>query len=108
MKQLQNIFHALSLTLLLAIVCTATARAQVVYDDSIKILYPKADSVITILNAENGKVETDFSLSSEKVLKLNKVAAKDSTRLIKDWSKWRPKPKKALWLAIALPGAGQI
>lgn len=108
MKQFQNIFHALSLTLLLAIGCTATARAQVVYDDSIKILYPKADSVITILNAENGKVETDFSLSSEKVLKLNKVAAKDSTRLMKDWSKWRPKPKKALWLAIALPGAGQI
>ena len=94
MKQLQNIFHALSLTLLLAIGCTATVRAQVVYDDSIKILYPKADSVITILNAENGKVETDFSLSSEKVLKLNKVAAKDSTHLMKDWSKWRPKPKR--------------
>ena len=83
-------------------------NTKVVYDDSIKILYPKTDSVITILNAENGKVETDFSLSSEKVLKLNKAAAKDSTRLMKDWGKWRPKPKKALWLAIALPGAGQI
>jgi hypothetical protein len=26
----------------------------------------------------------------------------------RDWSTWRPDPKRALWLAIVLPGAGQI
>ena len=26
----------------------------------------------------------------------------------RDWSSWRPNPKRALWLAIVLPGAGQI
>lgn len=26
----------------------------------------------------------------------------------KDWATWRPEPKRALWLAIVLPGAGQI
>ena len=26
----------------------------------------------------------------------------------KDWNKWRPNPKRAMWLAIVLPGAGQI
>ena len=26
----------------------------------------------------------------------------------RDWKKWRPDPKKALWLAIVIPGAGQI
>lgn len=26
----------------------------------------------------------------------------------KDWSKWRPSAKRAMWLAIVLPGAGQI
>ena len=26
----------------------------------------------------------------------------------RDWSKWRPNPKRALWLAIVLPGAGQV
>lgn len=26
----------------------------------------------------------------------------------RDWSTWRPNPKRALWLAVVLPGAGQI
>lgn len=26
----------------------------------------------------------------------------------RDWSTWRPNPKRALWLAIVIPGAGQV
>ena len=26
----------------------------------------------------------------------------------RDWATWRPNPKRALWLAIVIPGAGQI
>ena len=26
----------------------------------------------------------------------------------RDWNTWRPDPKKALWLALVIPGAGQI
>jgi hypothetical protein len=26
----------------------------------------------------------------------------------RDWSTWKPDPKRAMWLAIVLPGAGQI
>ena len=29
-------------------------------------------------------------------------------RTKRDWSTWRPNPKRALWLAVVLPGAGQI
>ena len=35
----------------------------------------------------------------------------DSTRVVKaprDWSTWKPNPQRALWLALVLPGAGQI
>lgn len=35
----------------------------------------------------------------------------DSTRIVKpqrDWATWKPDPKRALWLALVLPGAGQI
>ncbi len=33
----------------------------------------------------------------------------DTLRLQKkDWSKWRPNPKRALWLALVIPGGGQI
>lgn len=29
-------------------------------------------------------------------------------RAKRDWATWRPNPKRALWLAVVLPGAGQI
>lgn len=29
-------------------------------------------------------------------------------KIKKDWSKWQPDPKRALWLAIVFPGGGQI
>ena len=35
----------------------------------------------------------------------------DSTKVVKaprDWSTWKPNPQRALWLALVLPGAGQI
>ena len=35
----------------------------------------------------------------------------DSSRVVKpkrDWTTWRPDPQRALWLALVLPGAGQI
>ncbi len=35
----------------------------------------------------------------------------DSTRIKKpkrDWNTWKPNPQRALWLALVLPGAGQI
>lgn len=31
-----------------------------------------------------------------------------SKRSKRDWSTWRPDPKRALWLAIVVPGGGQI
>jgi len=35
----------------------------------------------------------------------------DTTKVVKaprDWSTWKPNPQRALWLAMVLPGAGQI
>ena len=35
----------------------------------------------------------------------------DSSRVVKakrDWATWKPNPQRALWLALVLPGAGQI
>ncbi len=38
------------------------------------------------------------------------VATTDSVakKAKRDWATWRPNPKRALWLALVLPGAGQI
>ena len=39
---------------------------------------------------------------SEMIMKGSKQKVK------RDWSTWRPSPKRAMWLAIVVPGAGQI
>lgn len=42
---------------------------------------------------------------------LKRISATDSLKKKKDkrnWSTWRPNAKRAMWLAIVIPGAGQI
>src|SRR5574344_580695 len=71
-----------------------------------------------ILSANSGKEASDsiiikkdsFILTGADSLKLA-VAATDTMNLKKtprDWNTWRPNPQRALWLALVLPGAGQI
>ena len=79
-----------------------------VYGDSVKVIYPDSTTSTTIVGVPIEKQERKFELTTTKDTKLKNLAKKDSIKLAKDWIKWRPNPKKALWLAIALPGAGQI
>ena len=39
---------------------------------------------------------------------LSPIKADSVYKMKRDWSTWRPNPKRAMWLAIVLPGAGQI
>ena len=66
--------------------------------DSIQILEAKVDSMLA-------EVDT-VALPDE----LAPIAANDTVRLKvpRDWATWKPEPQKALWLALVLPGAGQI
>lgn len=43
---------------------------------------------------------------SVKLLQLEKKTRKIKEK--RDWPTWKPDPKRAMWLAIVLPGAGQI
>ncbi|MDO5447902.1 MAG: DUF5683 domain-containing protein [Prevotellaceae bacterium] len=36
------------------------------------------------------------------------VVVPKKVKVPRDWSTWRPDPKKALWLAMVIPGGGQI
>ena len=45
-------------------------------------------------------------------LHIHESAAKTDSakmaKLLRNWSTWKPNPQRALWLALVLPGAGQI
>ena len=47
-------------------------------------------------------LEEDSAFISEMIMKGTKQKVK------RDWSTWKPSPKRAMWLAIVVPGAGQI
>ena len=58
--------------------------------DSIGISSASIDSI----------VQQNLSVVSDTLVKKQKVA--------KDWSTWQPNPQRALWLALVIPGGGQI
>lgn len=53
-------------------------------------------------------IPIDKALTHKDTLLL--LSAPDTLKLKekRDWATWRPNPKRALWLAIVIPGAGQI
>lgn len=77
-----------------------TARAA----DSDSIFAITPDSLF--LNAANDdildSITTEANLPSPVTIKQSPKAE------ARDWSTWRPDPQRALWLALAFPGGGQI
>ncbi len=67
----------------------------------------KTDSLSASVNDSVAKIITAVDSAN-----LNRTVFPDSTGKKKkekrDWSTWRPSAKRAMWLAIVIPGAGQI
>ena len=76
-------------TLLGSLLLSPTAQAQ-------------TDSTQTVVMADNG----DGILTGE--LALTDTLDLVPKRKKRDWATWRPDTKRALWLSLVLPGAGQI
>lgn len=80
--------------------------ADVVLSDELPAF--TADSIIadsaklteTIAKADRRDSTANDSMAAVKPLKLKKEK--------RDWATWKPDPQRALWLALVLPGAGQI
>lgn len=75
----------------------------------------RTDTVTTATSATWQETSrNDSVISAESILShedsLRLVASTDSVakKARRDWATWRPNPKRALWLALVLPGAGQI
>ena len=96
--------------LCIALMLVATqwaAIAQVLTHDSVAVIYPD-DSVAMQIDIPDTAIcslpvdEADYNLAN------NKKDGKAEKRQKRDWSKWRPEAKRAMWLALVLPGAGQV
>lgn len=71
-----------------------------------------------ILGIQSAHAQGSDSAAGTTRLDGDSLLAADSVTLIvadsltrhhkRDWNTWRPSPKRALWLALVLPGAGQI
>ena len=63
------------------------------------------DSMIaTIDTVAQSLVEEQVSTTSLLVSKNNPKVDREQ----RDWAKWKPNPQRALWLALVIPGGGQI
>lgn len=106
MKRYLKILNRRSLVvvlLLLAAVANYAQEADDVPEDSIFAISSDSDSLLI----ESHATDSLFSDSLQK--KLNVMAESNSTlKVKKDWGKWQPDPKRALWLALVFPGGGQI
>ena len=79
-----------------------TASAQ---KDSIEAALP--EKVVETL--PDRAVETLIDSVSKILPKADSVAAVDIRKIEKrDWTTWTPNPNRALWLALVIPGGGQI
>lgn len=87
-------------------------QAQDLPHDTLKVIYPGDSTVVEIPNSQDKYIEEKAILTPDDEGKLTSVLRKDSVGMVKkqgrDWSKWRPNPKRALWLALVIPGAGQV
>ena len=64
-------------------------------------IYNKVDSFLP----DSAVQATEALKNSKSVVMTDTVAGKKKKR---DWATWAPNPKRAMWLAIVVPGAGQI
>ena len=85
------------------------AVAQVAGPDTIRVVYPD-DTVAVRLHSTDPADPTLQSLWEADVAPtLSKAQTKGKEkRQRRDWSQWRPEAKRAMWLALVLPGAGQV
>ncbi len=98
-----HIMRTLCLTAILALCCIAQAQTPV------DIALSDSLAAQTMGQADSLEMELDMGEGMLIGEKPSKEVAGDVIEMTKrDWDSWRPNPKRAMWLAAVLPGAGQI
>lgn len=82
--------------LFLAGICPSNAQTEIVDDST--FTWSLDSAIVTAIDSTIVKAAEDST----------SVLIKKVTKQKKDWSTWTPDPKRALWLALVIPGGGQI
>lgn len=101
MKRLTTILRQLAVAAALALSHTV-AYGQNVADTVRQAVPVGGDDMLLI---DSARVLGNLLTEQDTIQLMVDTVAKHHKR---DWSTWRPTPKRALWLALVLPGAGQI
>ena len=103
----QTIFHQrLLMILILAIITLAKAQAQT--DSSyIEPALEATDSLRRQMGISDKAVEKQLDKIKKMPLLLNDTVATQKKQK-RDWATWSPDPQRALWMALVIPGGGQI
>ena len=95
-------FFRLIIAFIFLVTGILTASAQ---KDSIEAALPEK----AVETLPDRAVETLIDSVSKILPKADSVAAVDISKIEKrDWTTWTPNPNRALWLALVIPGGGQI
>jgi hypothetical protein len=62
------------------------------------------------LATQEAKLSVDSAITSQDSMNLAKLntSLQPVQKKKRDWTTWKPEAKRAMWLALVLPGAGQI
>ena len=103
----RHMMHRFFIAVVLTILAVARVDAQT--DSFAKKLEPvmeATDSLRKELGISDKTVETKLKAIADVPLLLNDTVLK--TKKKRDWATWSPDPQRALWLALVIPGGGQI
>lgn len=75
----------------------------------------QTDSTYVVIDSTYVGVDSTTVIDFEPINDPEEYWQADTTEMLetkqkskRDWATWRPNPKRAMWLAVVLPGAGQI
>ena len=85
------------------------AVAQVAGPDTIRVVYPDDTVAVRLHSADPADPTLQSLWEADVAPTLSKAQTKGKEkRQRRDWSQWRPEAKRAMWLALVLPGASQV
>ena len=97
-RRVKRLFFFLPFYLLTFLPSSAVAQNEV------------SDSIVMAIDSMYEAMAVDTAAISDTIKHMKSIVELDppTMKAKRDWNTWRPNPQRALWLALVIPGGGQI